>query len=68
MNTNDQLTKIYIENINVRNNSTTFTEIANEIYRIYENLAPNAKTKLGGLVADELGIVVNELQDMGLLD
>jgi|688.fasta_scaffold540595_2 hypothetical protein len=68
MNTNDQLTKIYIENINVRNNSTTFAEIANEIYRIYENLAPNAKTKLGGLVADELGIVVNELQDMGLLD
>jgi hypothetical protein len=64
----DQLTKIYLENINARNNSTSFEDIANEIYRIYENLAPDAKTKLGGLVADELKIVVQELEGMGLLD
>ena len=64
----DQLTKIYLENINARNNPTSFEDIAYEIYRIYENLAPDAKTKLGGLVADELRIVVKELEGMGLLD
>lgn len=64
----EQLTKIYLESVNVSSGPITSKEIAKEIYRIYDNLDPNAKTKSGGLVRDELKILVDELINSGLID
>lgn len=43
----DQLTKIYLENVSVPSGPITLKELANNIYRLYEILDPNAKTKSG---------------------
>ena len=64
----DQLTKIYLESVKALSGPITSKEIAEEIYRIYDNLDPNAKTKSGGLVRDELKILVDELINSGLID
>lgn len=72
----DQLTKIYLETVKVPSGPITskeidltrLKEIAKEINRIYNNLDDEAKTKLGGLVRDELKIVVDALNEARLID
>ena len=71
----DQLTKIYLESVEALSGPITskeidltrLKEIAKEINRIYNNLDDEAKTKLGGLVRDELKIVVDALNEAGLI-
>ena len=64
----DQLTKIYLESVKAPSGPITSKEIAEEINRIYNNLDQNAKTISGGLVRDELKILVDELINSGLID
>ena len=80
----DQLTKIYLESVEALSgpitskeidltrlneiDQTRLKEIAKEINRIYNNLDQNAKTISGGLVRDELEIVVDALTEAGLID
>ena len=64
----DQLTKIYLESVKALSGPIISKEIAEEINRIYNNLDQNAKTISGGLVRDELEIVVDALTEAGLID
>ena len=62
MKKHDEFVALY-NSIITENTNTNFS-IANELYNLYTNLSPNAKTKTGALVSEILKDILNELNDI----